>query len=297
MLSIYKCSLSQVLTVLNMSFSSYYYKPKPGRKGRLPSPFSLHLERGQVSEQEVVVAIKALLAEEEFLDCGYHLMRAYLRDRGYVINHKKLYRIMKEAKLLKSNARIKRSGAGRKFVAFRKVDTSRPLQCVEMDIKMVWLPDRGKNAYLLTLLDIHTRKVLGYRFALSIKQKQVIDLCDSLMELGLLPEGVVIRSDNGSQFIARKVREHLHQMGIDQEFTHIATPEENAHVEAYHGTLRRDLFLRIEYSNFGQIEAIIDRYVLFYNTRRKHGLLGKITPQQKWEQDEHLILKSKKCAA
>jgi putative transposase len=86
-------------------------------------------------------------------------------------------------------------------------------------------------------------------------------------------------------------------MGIDQEFTHIATPEENAHVEAYHGTLRRDLFLRIEYTNFGQIEAMIERYVLFYNNRRKHGLLGKITPQQKWEQDQHLILRSKKNAA
>jgi putative transposase len=172
-----------------MSFSSYYYKPKPGRKGRLPSCFSVHLEKGKVSQAEVVAEIKALLAAEEFLDCGYHLMSAYLKDKGYLINHKKLYRIMKEAGLLKADARIKRSGSGRKFVAFRKVETTRPLECVEMDIKMVWLPDRGKNAYLLTLLDVHTRKVLGYKFALSIKQKQVIDLCERLIGLGLLPEG------------------------------------------------------------------------------------------------------------
>jgi len=50
-----------------------------------------------------------------------------------------------------------------------------------------------------------------------------------------IPESVVIRSDNGSQFIARNVREYLGLIGVQQEFTHVATPEENAHIEAYHG--------------------------------------------------------------
>jgi len=103
------------------------------------------------------------------------------------------------------------------------------------------------------------------------------------------PENIVIRSDNGSQFIAKNVREYLGLIGVDQEFTHIATPEENAHVEAYHGILRKEVFQRFEYRTFGEIEKILKEYVLFYNQERLHGLLGRITPMEKWEADKHLI--------
>lgn len=78
--------------------------------------------------------------------------------------------------------------------------------------------------------------------------------------------------------------------GIDQEFTHVATPEENTHIEAYHGTLKRDLFDQYEYFSFGQVEQLIKDYVAFYNNERLHGLLGKITPMEKWNMDKHLII-------
>ena len=105
------------------------------------------------------------------------------------------------------------------------------------------------------------------------------------------PNNVVIRSDNGSQFIAKKVREYLGLIGVQQEFTHIATPEENAHIEAYHGILKKEVFTRFDYSNFGEIEQILKRYVKFYNNERLHGLLGRITPMEKWNADKHLIIR------
>ena len=75
---------------------------------------------------------------------------------------------MKEEGLLKLENRINRSGSGRKFVKFRKVYTSRPLQCLEMDIKMVWVPNVGKNAYLLSIIDVHTRRILKDYFSFNI---------------------------------------------------------------------------------------------------------------------------------
>ena len=54
---------------------------------------------------------------------------------------------------------------------------------------------------------------------------------------------MIIRIDNGSQFIAKNVREYLELIGVSQEFTHVATPEENAHIEAYHGILKKEIFL------------------------------------------------------
>jgi len=108
---------------------------------------------------------------------------------------------------LKLEDRIDRSGSGRRFVKFRKVKTVKPFDCLEMDIKMVWIPSAGKNAYLLSVIDVHTRRILIDLFAFSIKQAQVIALLSELFMNYQYPNNVVIRSDNGSQFIAKKVRE------------------------------------------------------------------------------------------
>jgi putative transposase len=248
-----------------------------------------------VGQQAVITSIKEILSHE-FIDCGYRLMCTYLKKDGYLINHKKLYRIMTEAKMLKLEHRINRSGSGRKFVKFRKVNTSRPYECLEMDIKMVWIPSVGKNAYLLSIIDVHTRRILQDYFSFSIKQNKVIAFLSDLF-LGLeYPKNVVIRSDNGSQFIANSVREYLGLIGVQQEFTHVATPEENAHIEAYHGILKKEVFQRVDYRTFGEIEQILKRYVIFYKNTRLHGLLGRITPIEKWNQDKHLILSNKLTA-
>lgn len=275
--------------------SSYYRKPRGGKKGNKPSKYTLHKDKGLVCQDAVVASVKDIL-KHEFIDCGYRLMTSYLNREGYVLNHKKLYRIMKEVGLLKLDNRIDRSGSGRKFVKFRKVKTNRPLECLEMDIKMVWIPSVGKNAYLLSVIDVHTRRILKDYFSFNIKQTQVIALLSILFEDYDYPNSVVIRSDNGSQFIAKKEREYLDLIGVQQEFTHIATPEENAHIEACHGILKKEVFRRFDYQYFGEIEQILKRYVKFYNNRRLHGLLGRITPMEKWNEDKHLILMKKLTA-
>ncbi len=153
--------------------SSYYRTPSLGKKGKTASKLSYNKINGWVNQEVVVQAIKKVLSHE-FIDCGYRLMTAYLKRDGYLINHKKLYRIMKEEGLLKLENRINRSGSGRKFVKFRKVNTSRPFECLEMDIKMVWIPKAGKNAYLISIIDVHSRRILKDYFSFSIKQDKVI---------------------------------------------------------------------------------------------------------------------------
>ena len=281
--------------MVGMVHSSYYRTPSLGRKGNRPSKFTYNKHNGWMGKQAVVTSITAILSHE-FIDCGYRLMTSYLKREGYLINHKKLYRIMKEEGLLKLENRINRSGSGRKFVKFRKVNTSRPFECLEMDIKIVWIPSAGKNAYLLSIIDVHTRKILKDYFSFSIKQAKVIDFLSDMLEALKYPESIVIRSDNGSQFIAKSVREYLELIGVEHQFTHIATPEENAHIEAYHGILKKEVFKRVDYRTFGEIQQILKRYVIFYNNHRLHGLLGRITPMEKWNQDKHLILMKKLTA-
>ena len=122
-----------------------------------------------------------------------------------------------------------------------------------------------------------------------MKQNKVIELYARLINEGQLPEGTIIRSDNGSQFIAAHVREYLQMVGMDQEFKHVATPEENGHVEAYHGILKNELFLRYEYFTFEQAKELISQYVKYYNSKRRHGSLNRRSPEKVWLQESHLL--------
>ena len=86
--------------MVGMVPSGYYCRPSFGKKGNNPSTLTYHKSKGWVNQDAVLAAVKAILSHE-FIDCGYRLMNSYLQKDGYLINHKKLYRIMKEAGLLK----------------------------------------------------------------------------------------------------------------------------------------------------------------------------------------------------
>ena len=101
----------------------------------------------------------------------------------------------------------------------------------------------------------------------------------SLMLLDYKAEGMSLRNDNGSQFIAQVVREYLKEKGVYQEFSHVATPEDNAYIEALHSNLQREEIDRFEFESIYHAQLIIDRYYTWYNEKRRHGLLNGQTPE------------------
>jgi hypothetical protein len=100
-------------------------------------------------------------------------------------------------------------------------------------------------------------------------------------------EGVILRNNNGSQFIANKLRTALKEMGIDQEFTHIDSPQENGFIESLHSQLQRAVIDRYIFDSICEAEWIIARYYDFYNSQQLHGGIGYKTPDQIW--DENMI--------
>ncbi len=83
-----------------------------------------------VGNQEVIEEVKEILSEEFQDYWGYHNITAELKDLGYTINPKKVYRLLKECKLIKPSKRLRNVERGRKYVKFRKVMTQNPLECV-----------------------------------------------------------------------------------------------------------------------------------------------------------------------
>jgi putative transposase len=259
-----------------LAASSFYYKRSERPKGRKPSTHSVNQYGELVENAEVIKDIEQVLSQE-FCCYGYKNMSGELKDKGWIINHKKVYRLMKGSKLL-YGARIRPVPFKRNFIRFRSLKPERPLQYLAMDIKYVHIHGTGRNALLLTVMDIYSRKVLIYMLRSHIKKGDVL-LMLSLMLLDYKTEGMSLRNDNGSQFIAQAVREYLKEKRIYQEFSHVATPEDNAYIEALHSNLQREVIDRFEFDSIFHAQLIIDRYYKWYNENRRHGALKGQTPQ------------------
>lgn len=267
-----------VLRCVGLSKSTYYYVPKQGDRGRPASSVTMKKDGSVVSNEQVVSAIESLLMQD-FVDYGYRKVTHYLRRQGFVINPKKVYRLMKTHNLLHGK-RISTHGS-RQFARFRKVKPSRPYELLEMDIKYMYIQGERRNVFLLTLIDVFSRKVLGHLLKGSIRKDDVVGfLAPILKSLDCSPSEIMIRTDNGSQFIAHKVRDYLRENEVGHEFTHIATPEENGHIEAFHSILERELVRKNEFETFSELKSTLIRYYHFYNEERIHSRIGYQSPSQ-----------------
>jgi len=272
-------STTALLKWVGLSSSSYYYHPREGPRGFVASTHTRTRQGELVANSTVVEAMKSLLLEE-FVCYGYRKVTKAI-GATYQINHKKVYRLMREAHLL-YHQKIRAHPGKRSFVRYRSAQATYPMQYLCMDIKYVYVHGEGRNAYLLTVLDIFTRRILRYVFQASIKQGDVVLMLEAMLASYPCPEGVILRNDNGSQFIATSVRSFLKARGIHQEFTHVATPEDNAYIEAFHSLLEREVIARYEFDSFYHAQRTIQNYYRFYNEKRLHSALKYKTPSAVW---------------
>lgn len=268
-------STCKLLRWSEVSRSSFYYKRSGSKKGVRPSTHSVN-QHGELFENTVVIQDIEKTLHQEFCCYGYRNMSGELKEMGWIINHKKVYRLMKEHKLL-YGGRIRPEPFKRNFIRYRTPGAERPLQYLSMDIKYVHIHGWRRNVFLLTVMDIYSRKVLIHMLKASIKKGDVLVML-SLMLMEYKTEGMSLRNDNGSQFIAAAVRQFLKEKGISQEFSHVATPEDNAYIEALHSNLQREVIDRFEFDSIYHAQMIIDRYYKWYNEKRRHGSLKGRTP-------------------
>jgi len=274
---------STLLSWINMPGSVYYYKNKDGKRGAKPSTHTFKLDGSMVENQAVVEGIKDILAQE-FCCYGYENVTGELRKLDYHINKKKVYRLMSEQNLLLG--RVIRTSGKRRFVQHRRIQASYPMEYLCLDIKYIYVHADKRNYYLLTILDVFSRKTVDQIFQKSIRQIDIINAFRRInQEYGI--KGVTIRNDNGSQFIANNVKQYLRTAEANQEFTHIATPEENAYIEAFHSIVQREVVDRFEFDSFYHAKHTLAAHRYWYDNRRNHRMIGMI-PREKWEQNIHI---------
>jgi len=270
-----------VKTVLKSCFiarSSYYYKAAIGKSGRKPYAVLLNENGDKIDAQQVIDVLKKLF-EKPFVDYGYYKSYIYLRDElGFKVSKHSVYKLMKDSGLLQSRYTISSKRGKRNWVQDLIPQTQVPFDYFEFDIKYVWITGKRKSMLVLTVLDVYSRWNLGQYCAFRIKKEDVISLFDTLFESYDLPKVICVRSDNGSQFIASDVQEYFKNKQVKQEFTKPATPQQDAHIEAYHSIMESCVCQRFEFNDLQEARKILEKFRNFYNFERIHGGIDYKSP-------------------
>jgi len=276
--------VKQAAKLTGMSKSAYYYHSNGGKPGKRPTQTTQKTD-GQIFSNQVVLDDIKKIISPDFIDYGYDKVTVELKRMGYIINHKKVERLMRGHGLLLT----KNSTAGqiRTFVKFSQPYPGQPFEAIEIDIKYVYIQGERRNAYLITILDTFTRYALVWSLAFSMKSHQVQQLIDRLIIEYLQPYDILnnkvqvtLRSDNGSQFVAKLIRNHLKENQIFQEFIKPRTPEQNGYIESFHSTVEKLVTSKIVFENMEHAHNVFHDFYDAYNHKRILKVLLYHTPAQ-----------------
>jgi len=281
----------KALKVCGLTKHQYYQLIKSGsRRGAKPSTVTNRIDSGNVEEEpneQVVEYIKDNHTDPD-LRYGYQRMTKALQIQGYIINHKKVYRLMKEHQLLQE----RRKTDGKQYAKYRIVIPVGPLEVLEMDIKYKWIEMERRHAYILTILDCFTRMALNYHVGMSITQYTIRDVWNELIINHLQPNDMLskaiqieVRNDNDKRFSAKMVQKFFSKNHLNQVFIHPYTPQENGHIESFHAILSKSLD-RFHFDTLEQLETHLAILYEKYNNTRLHGSIAKLSPRTFWEQWE-----------
>ena len=275
----------RALEIVGISKHQYYHRPAGNKKtGRPPSSHTL--KDGLLVENRQVVEVIKVVKKDPDTDYGYRRMCYCLMLAGYLINRKKVYRLMDEADLLHKK---QRPSDGKNYVKYRIVCPERPLHVLEMDIKMVWVSEHRRHAYILTILDTFTRMALYWCVGYQMTQYQVKQAWSQVIETYLQPHDLLakelhveLRNDNGPQFSAHKIKAFLNENHIEQVFTHPYTPQENGHIESFHNILKTSLGKQPFWS-LNELENRLEVFYEKYNHTRIHSGAAHLPPHIFWQ--------------
>jgi hypothetical protein len=164
--------------IARISKSVYYYKPKETKKGKKPSSTTV-CKTGEIVSNDVIIENIKEIISTEFTEYGYQTITMLLKQRNFVINHKKVYRIMKENNLLLKKNR--KDQMLKNYVKYSIIKTYNPFEVIEIDIKYIYIHGLKRNAYLITIFDTFTRMALCWDLDLTMKHTKVIELIDKLI--------------------------------------------------------------------------------------------------------------------
>ena len=201
---------------------------------------------------------------------GYRQVTGLLRNAGVIVNHKRVERIWRQEGLKVPRRMPKRRRLWLNDGSCIRLRAAYPNHVWSYDFVSCQTHDK-RRLKLLTIIDEYTRECLAIKVGRRLKSHDVKEqLCELFLKRGL-PEH--IRSDNGPEFTARKVRDWLASIGVQTQFIEPGSPWENGYVESFNGKLRFELLNREIFDTLLEAQVVIEAWRNHYNTVRPHSAL------------------------
>jgi putative transposase len=203
---------------------------------------------------------------------GYRRLQLKLEGKGMPVNHKRVYRVYREAGLLirrRKRKRLLRAGFVRPTVTGANQEWA--LDFVHD------AAESGRKFRVLSVIDVYTRECLALEVDTSFASRRVTRELDGIMASRTRP--LAIRCDNGPEFTSRHFLAWALERKIEVVHIEPGRPVQNAHVESFHGKLRDECLNASWFGNLFEARGKIAAWKEEYNEERPHSSLGYLTPR------------------
>lgn len=138
--------------------------------------------------------------------------------------------------------------------------------------------------YLASVMDLHTRKIIGYSFSKVMDTNLIIKALENAYEIQTPSGSVIFHSDLGTQYTSEAYAEQLKKYNMTASFSRKGCPYDNACIESFHSILKKEEVNRVIYYDYATARLELFKYIEgWYNRERIHGSIGYLTPQAKEE--------------
>lgn len=217
---------------------------------------------------------------------GSPRVHAELRQgHGVRCSRKRVARLMREHDLVGVHRRRRRcltkqdtQAAPAPDLLGRDFTAERPGEKLVGDI--TYLPTEEGWLYLATVLDLATRKVVGYSMAEHLRAELVCDAIRAAAGRGALAEQAIFHSDRGTQYTSAQFRTLCGQLGVRQSMGRVGSCFDNAVAESFFASLKTEIGTRIWRTRAEARAAVFEWIAVHYNRRRRHSSIGYLTPRR-----------------
>ena len=215
---------------------------------------------------------------------GRPRMTEELKEIGLNIGHRRVGRLMRQngISVVRTRKHKATTDSNHKFniapnLLDRNFTADGPNQKWAGDITYIWT--REGWLYLAVILDLHSRRVIGWAVSNRMKRDLAIRALEMAIAFRAPPKGCIHHTDRGSQYCSHDYQKILRQHGFKVSMSGKGNCYDNAAVETFFKTIKAELIWRDSWNTRRQAEMAIFEYINgFYNPRRRHSALGWKSP-------------------
>lgn len=209
-----------------------------------------------------------------------------LLKEGASVSLKHVQKLMKQLNLRSIVVKKYRPQRSNKPIISKKnllnQDFSTKMICEKWVADITYIPTKKNGwCYLSSIMDLHTKKIISYTFSKRMTVGCVIQTLNKAKIQYHIPEGMILHTDLGSQYTAREVEQWLETNKIKHSYSRKGTPYDNAGIESFHASLKKEEVYTTSYSDFEEANRALFSYIEgFYNRNRIHSSIDYLTPQE-----------------